>query len=40
MQNEKNLKKCNDYGYYKILNGLIYYYDDNKKLEKVKILNK
>ena len=34
------LKKHYDYGYYKIKNGLIYYYDNNKKFERVKIYNK
>ncbi len=34
------MKKHWDYGYYEIKNGLIYYYDNNKKFEKVKIVNK
>jgi len=33
------LFKHPDYGYYKIVNGLIYYYDDDKNLEKIKIYN-
>ena len=33
------MKKHWDYGFYQIKGGFIYYYDDDKKLEKIKVYN-
>jgi hypothetical protein len=33
------MKKHWDYGYYEIKNGLIYYYTETGKFERVKIIN-
>tara|TARA_B100001059_G_C17740061_1_gene531121 strand:+ start:172 stop:294 length:123 start_codon:yes stop_codon:yes gene_type:complete len=40
MENSNQLKKHWDYGYYRVKNGFIYYYDNDKNFERMKVINK